>query len=218
MPSQTNDLTRETTRDRLTGSLVACPLIAILRGIETHEAAAHASVLYTAGFRVIEVPLNSPRPLDSIRAIRDALPADAIVGAGTVLRAADVRDVEEAGGQLIVMPHSDAEVIAAARERGMMTAPGVATPTEAFAALKNGADVLKLFPFEQLGASVLKAWRSVMPRDTALIPVGGVQPLDIGPLRATGASGFGLGSGLYKPGQGIEVTKSNALAYTHAVS
>jgi 2-dehydro-3-deoxyphosphogalactonate aldolase len=218
MQSPTNHLSRATTRARLTESLQACPLIAILRGIETHESAAHASVLYEAGFRVIEVPLNSPRPLDSIRAIRDALPADAIVGAGTVLRAADVRLVEEAGGQLIVMPHSDADVILAARERGMMIAPGVATPTEALAALKNGADVLKLFPFEQLGASVLKAWRSVMPRDTALIPVGGVQPADIRSLRATGASGFGLGSGLYKPGQGVDVTKSNALAYTTAAS
>ncbi len=116
------------------------------------------------------------------------------------------------------MPHSDPEVIAAARERGMMTAPGVATPTEAFAALKNGADVLKLFPFEQLGASVLKAWRLVMPRDTALIPVGGVRPVDIRSLRATGASGFGLGSGLYKPGQGVDVTTSNALAYMTAAS
>ncbi|WP_250518732.1 2-dehydro-3-deoxy-6-phosphogalactonate aldolase [Caballeronia sp. ATUFL_M1_KS5A] len=218
MQAPTNHRSRETTRARLTGSLKTCPLIAILRGIEAREAAAHGSVLYEAGFRVIEVPLNSPRPLDSIRAIRDALPADAIIGAGTVLRAADVRDVEEAGGQLIVMPHSDPVIIAAARERGMMTAPGVATPTEAFAALKNGADVLKLFPFEQLGASVLKAWRSVMPRETALIPVGGVQPVDIAWLRATGASGFGLGSGLYKPGQGVDVTKSNALAYMTATS
>jgi 2-dehydro-3-deoxyphosphogalactonate aldolase len=202
---------------KLNEALKAFPLIAILRGITVQEAADHANVLYEAGFRIIEVPLNSPRPLDSIHAIRRVLPADAVVGAGTVLRPEEVRDVKEAGGQLIVMPHGDADVIAAARESGLATAPGVATPTEAFAALKCGADALKLFPFEQLGPRVLKAWRSVMPADTALIPVGGVQPGDIEALRAAGASGFGLGSGLYAPGQSLAATKEKALAYSNAL-
>ncbi|GAB5097776.1 2-dehydro-3-deoxy-6-phosphogalactonate aldolase [Caballeronia sp. HLA56] len=217
MISISNDYSSAATRTRLAAALDACPLIAILRGIEAHEAVDHASVLYEAGLRVIEVPLNSPRPLESIEAIRRAMPEDALVGAGTVLRPSDVRDVKEAGGQLIVMPHSDAEIIAMAKASGLITAPGVATPTEAFAALRHGADVLKLFPFEQLGRSVLTAWRSVMPPECALIPVGGVQPADIAALMQDGASGFGLGSGLYKRGQNIKTTKEKSLAYQSAL-
>ncbi|WP_250527422.1 2-dehydro-3-deoxy-6-phosphogalactonate aldolase [Caballeronia sp. GAWG2-1] len=213
MNSASNDDSSTANRARFDIALEACPLIAILRGIEAKEAVDHANVLYEAGIRVIEVPLNSPRPMDSIGAIRRALPDDAIIGARTVLRLSDVRDVKEAGGQLIVMPHSDAKIIAASKASALMTAPGVATPTEAFAALEHGADVLKLFPFEQLGRAVLKAWRSVMPKSCALIPVGGVQPADIASLMQAGASGFGLGSGLYKPAQSIAATKESALAY-----
>ncbi|CAG9222517.1 2-dehydro-3-deoxy-6-phosphogalactonate aldolase [Paraburkholderia tropica] len=217
MNFESDDSPRLAIRSQLNAALNACPLIAILRGITVQDAAAHASVLYEAGFRIIEVPLNSPRPIDSIHAIRQALPADAIVGAGTVLRPHEVRDVQAGGGQLIVMPHGDPAVIETARECGLATAPGVATPTEAFAALNCGADVLKLFPFEQLGPRVLKAWRSVMPADTVLIPVGGVQPADIVSLTAAGANGFGLGSGLYKPGQSVGVTRENAQKYRHVI-
>ncbi len=189
-------------------------MIAILRGISPSEAASHANVLYQAGFRIIEVPLNSPRPLNSIAAIRGSLPNDTIVGAGTVLNQSEVKDVKEAGGELIVMPHSDKDVIAAAKKLEMTTAAGVATPSEAFAALKHGADVIKMFPFEQLGGPVLKAWRSVMPSGVALIPVGGIGPEDLADLTSVGATGFGLGSGLYKAGQDLETTRMRALAYS----
>lgn len=135
----------------LMAAFEACPLVAILRGITPADAADHGRALYEAGFRIIEVPLNSPNPFDSIAAIRQALPADAIIGAGTVLRGELVHDVKAAGGELIVMPHSDPEVVTTAKSLAMACAPGVATPTEAFIALKNGADVLKMFPAEQLG-------------------------------------------------------------------
>ncbi|MBN3789194.1 2-dehydro-3-deoxy-6-phosphogalactonate aldolase, partial [Burkholderia sp. Ac-20353] len=182
----------------------ACPLIAILRGITPAEAAAHGHALYEAGFRIVEVPLNSPDPFDSIAALRRALPDDAIVGAGTVLRPEYVDRVQDAGGALIVMPHSDGAVIRRARELGVASAPGVATPTEAFAALANGADVLKMFPAEQLGVTVVSAWRAVIDRAVPLVPVGGVTPDNMQPFVAAGASGFGLGSALYRPGQAAD--------------
>ena len=195
----------------------ACPLIAILRGITPREAATHAAVLYEAGFRVIEVPLNSPEPLRSIEAIVHALPQKAIVGAGTVMLSSDVDAVLAAGGQLIVMPHSDTEIVAAAKARRLASVPGVASPTEAFQALRFGADTLKMFPFEQLGAKVIKAWRAVLGSGVALIPVGGITPVDVGPLIRAGASGFGLGSALYKPGQAPAVTEANARAFVAAL-
>ena len=164
------------------------------------------SALYEAGFRIVEVPLNSPQPFDSIAAIRKALPADAIVGAGTVLHPSFVDDVKSAGGELIVMPHSDPEVVSAAKAQGLACAPGVATPNEAFIALKNGADVLKMFPAEQLGCQVVKAWRAVIAAEVPLVPVGGITPDNMGPFLSAGANGFGLGSALYKPGQSAAVT------------
>ncbi len=183
-----------------------CGLIAILRGVRPDEVAAIGVALYKAGFRVIEVPLNSPQPFDSIRLLRATLPADCLVGAGTVLSAAQVAEVKKAGGELIVMPHSDAKVIAAAKQLELACAPGVATLTEAFAALAAGADALKMFPAEQLGPVVLKAWRAVIPNEVALIPVGGITPANMAPFVAAGASGLGLGSALYKPGlSAIEV-------------
>ncbi|MEK2600584.1 2-dehydro-3-deoxy-6-phosphogalactonate aldolase [Burkholderia arboris] len=191
----------------------ACPLIAIMRGITPAEAADHGHALYEAGFRIVEVPLNSPDPFDSIAALRRALPDDAIVGAGTVLRAEYVDRVQDAGGALIVMPHSDAAVIRRARERGLASAPGVATPTEAFAALSNGADVLKMFPAEQLGVPVVKAWRAVIDRAVPLIPVGGIAPDNMEPFLSAGANGFGLGSALYRPGQSADTTAANARAF-----
>jgi 2-dehydro-3-deoxyphosphogalactonate aldolase len=191
----------------------ACRMIAIVRGIKPAEAAEHGRALYEAGFRIVEVPLNSPQPLESIAALREALPADAMIGAGTVLTPERVRDVREAGGQLIVMPHADTDVILAAKLQGMACVPGVATPTEAFAALKHGADALKMFPAEQLGPAVTKAWRAVIPPVVPLLPVGGVKPDNMGPQLSAGASGFGLGSALYTPGQDVAATRANAQAF-----
>jgi 2-dehydro-3-deoxyphosphogalactonate aldolase len=195
----------------------ACPLIAILRGVTPNDAAEHGQALYEAGFRIVEVPLNSPQPFDSIAAIRKVLPADAIVGAGTVLHASFVNEVKSAGGELIVMPHSDAEVISAAKAQGLACAPGVATPNEAFLALKNGADVLKMFPAEQLGCHVVKAWRAVIASEVPLVPVGGITPDNMGPFLTAGANGFGLGSALYKPGQSAVATSSHAKAYINGL-
>ncbi|WP_174616850.1 2-dehydro-3-deoxy-6-phosphogalactonate aldolase [Herbaspirillum sp. VT-16-41] len=191
-------------------------MIAILRGVRNAEAEAIGAALYDSGFRIIEVPLNSPDPLVSISALRKSLPADCIVGAGTVLKAAQVQQVKDAGGELIVMPHSDGAVIRAARDAGLYSAPGVATVTEAFAALDNGADVLKMFPAEQLGPQVVKAWRAVISRDIALLPVGGITPEGMAVFRAAGASGFGLGSALYTPGLSAEEVRQRAVAFVTA--
>ena len=197
-------------------SLARNGLIAILRGVRPEEAVAIGQVLYAAGFRLIEVPLNSPDPLRSIRALRDALPEDALLGAGTVLRPASCAEVATAGGQLVVMPHSDAAVIRAAKAAGLACAPGVATPTEAFAALAAGADVLKMFPAETLGPVGLKAWRAVLTPPIAVVPVGGILPESIASYRAAGASGFGLGSALYRAGDTPEQVAQQAKAFVDA--
>ncbi|NWF18277.1 2-dehydro-3-deoxy-6-phosphogalactonate aldolase [Pseudomonas reactans] len=191
-------------------------LIAILRGIRPDEAQAVGQVLYQAGFRVIEVPLNSPDPYTSIRTLRDSLPADCLIGAGTVLTPEQVEQVKAAGGQVIVMPHSDAKVLRAAKTAGLFLSPGVATPTEAFAALAEGADVLKLFPAEQMGPSVIKAWLAVLPAGTLLLPVGGITPDNMQVFTDAGAKGFGLGSGLFKPGMTVDQVASRAQAYVAA--
>ena len=197
-------------------AMAHCGLIAILRGITPAEAEAIGLELYAAGFRLIEVPLNSPDPLDSIRAMRAALPTDCLIGAGTVLDPEDCARVQQAGGELIVMPHSDAAVIRAAKALGMASCPGVATPTEAYAALAAGADVLKMFPAEQLGPAVLKAWRAVLRPPIALAPVGGITPDNIAIYAQAGASGFGLGSALYKPGLSAAQVGQNARAFIAA--
>jgi len=197
-------------------ALVENGLIAILRGLRPEEAPAIGDVLYKAGFRVIEVPLNSPQPYDSIRLLRQSLPADCLIGAGTVLTAQQVNLVKEAGGQVIVMPHSDAKVLRAAKEAGLFLSPGVATPTEAFAALAEGADVLKLFPAEQMSPAVVKAWLAVLPVGTVLIPVGGISPDNMGVFLEAGVKGFGLGSGLFKPGMSAADVAERANAYVSA--
>lgn len=191
-------------------------LIAILRGLQPQEAAAVGEVLYSAGFRVIEVPLNSPSPYESIRILRDALPADCLIGAGTVLSPEQVEQVKAAGGQVIVMPHSDAKVLRAAKAAGLYLSPGVATPTEAFAALAEGADILKLFPVEQMSPAVVKAWLAVLPAGTVLAPVGGITPDNMQAFIDAGVKGFGLGSGLFKPGMTPEQVAVNAKAYVAA--
>jgi len=197
-------------------AMAHCGLIAILRGITPAEAEPVGQALYAAGFRLIEVPLNSPDPLDSVRAMRAALPADCLIGAGTVLNPDDCARIRQAGGELIVMPHSDAAVIRAAKQLGMASCPGVATPTEAYAALAAGADVLKMFPAEQLGPAVLKAWRAVMRPPIALVPVGGITPDNLSSYAQAGASGFGLGSALYKPGLSANEVGQNARAFIAA--
>jgi 2-dehydro-3-deoxyphosphogalactonate aldolase len=176
------------------------PLVAILRGLTPQEAPAIGLALAEAGFRILEVPLNSPQPLESIALLARALGDRCLVGAGTVLTPRQVEDVKDAGGRLIVMPHADVDVIAAAHALGLRCTPGVATPTEAFAALRAGADALKLFPAEQLPPPVLKAWLSVLPRGTGVLPVGGITPERMAAYRDAGATGFGIGSALYAPG------------------
>ena len=202
--------------DMLKQALAQNGLIAILRGIRPDEAEAVGQVLYQAGFRVIEVPLNSPDPYTSIRTLRASLPADCLIGAGTVLLPEQVEQVKAAGGQVVVMPHSDAKVLRAAKAAGLFLSPGVATPTEAFAALAEGADVLKLFPAEQMGPSVIKAWLAVLPAGTLLLPVGGITPDNMQVFTDAGAKGFGLGSGLFKPGMTVDQVASRAQAYVAA--
>jgi len=191
-------------------------LVAILRGITPAEAAAIGDALFTAGIRIIEVPLNSPDPMASIRILREHLPAECLVGAGTVVTPAQVDDVRRAGGGLIVMPHSDPRVIRAALAARLATMPGVATPSEAFAALDAGVDALKMFPAELLGPAVLKAWRAVLPAATPLVPVGGITPEKLAGFVAAGATGAGLGSALYHPGATASDVAARASAFVEA--
>ena len=192
------------------------PLIAILRGVTPEQALPVGMALAEAGFRVIEVPLNSPQPLHSIGLLARELGDECLVGAGTVISAAQVAEVADAGGRLIVMPHGDAAVIRAAKSQGLLCAPGVATPTEGFAALAAGADALKLFPAELLGPPVLKALRAVFANDVLCVPVGGITPQNLAAYAAAGVNGFGLGSALYKPGMTVAQVKANALAFVQA--
>jgi 2-dehydro-3-deoxyphosphogalactonate aldolase len=192
------------------------PLVAILRGIDPDEAVAIGQVLVEVGFRVLEVPLNSPQPLRSIAALAGAFGERAVVGAGTVLDPADVERVAAAGGRLIVMPHADGAVIRAAKAHTLWCVPGVATPTEAFGALAAGADALKMFPAEALPPAVVKAWRAVLPTEVWLLPVGGITPERMAPYVAAGANGFGLGSALYQRDSTPAATAARARAFAAA--
>ena len=192
------------------------PLVAILRGITPEEAVPVGEALAAAGFRIVEVPLNSPRPFESIRLLGRALGPGVLVGAGTVTSPAQVAEVAMAGGRLVVMPHGDPAVVRAAKSTGLLCAPGISTPTEGFAALANGADALKLFPAELLTPAVLRALRSVFPRGTRFLPVGGITPETMAPYVAAGAAGFGLGSALYGPGAGAAEVGDRARAFADA--
>jgi 2-dehydro-3-deoxyphosphogalactonate aldolase len=183
-----------------TSWLEPLPLVAILRGVRPEEAAAIGRALAEEGFRIIEVPLNSPNPFDSIGRLAAALGDGVLVGAGTVVDPADVPRVAGSGGRLVVAPNADQGVVAAARESGMHALPGFATPTEAFAMSAAGADGLKLFPAEASPPAVLKAMKSVLPAGLPILPVGSITPEAMADYRTAGAAGFGLGSALYRAG------------------
>ena len=188
------------------------PLVAILRGLEPDQALPIGQALVDAGWRLIEVPLNSPRPLDSIAALAGACP-QALVGAGTVLAAAAVHAVHAAGGRLVVAPNFNPEVLRAALQLDMVCLPGVMTPTEAFAALAAGASGLKLFPGEMVPPSALRALRAVLGAAPLLLPVGGITTHNMAAYRAAGASGFGIGSALFRPGMTPEQVRDRATEF-----
>ena len=194
------------------------PLVAILRGLEPARAAEVGRTLFAAGFRLLEVPLNRPGALDCIASLTALALPGVLVGGGTMLSVADVDAVHAAGGRLMVAPNCDPQVIAHAAALGMLTAPGIATPTEAFAALRAGAQALKLFPAESIGLSGLKALLSVLPAGTPLWPVGGVTPQSIEPWLRAGATGFGIGSQLFRPGMSLAAVADAARAFVAAWS
>ena len=195
-----------------------CPLIAILRGVRPDEVEAIGEALVEGGIRIIEVPLNSPDPLDSIARLVARMNGRALVGAGTVLQIEQVEQVRAAGGQLIVSPSTKPIVIAATVAAGMISCPGYFTPSEAFAALDAGAHALKLFPAEAASPAVVRAQRAVLPKNVRLIVVGGVGPDKMAPWIEAGADGFGLGSGIYRPGQDATTTLDHARAFTAALA
>jgi 2-dehydro-3-deoxyphosphogalactonate aldolase len=184
----------------LSSYLARCPLVAILRGVRPTEVAAIATALETAGFAIVEVPLNSPDPLASIATLARDFGDRLLIGAGTVMTDSQVADIARAGGRLIVTPHADPAITRAAKAHGLLAVPGFFTPAEAFAMLAAGADALKLFPAEAASPAVLRALRAVLPKDTAVLPVGGIDATNIPAWRAAGAAGFGIGSAIYKPG------------------
>ena len=191
----------------------ACPLIAILRGIKPEEAEAVGAAILDAGIRIIEIPLNSPDPLGSIRRLSIGLGDRALIGAGTVLDPDQVAEVKDAGGRLIVSPNTNVEVIEETRSAGLISSPGFLTPSDAFDALEAGAHALKLFPAEAASPTVLRSLKAVLPVHVPVIVVGGITPDSMEPWLHAGADGFGLGGGLYKPGQSPAETAEKARAY-----
>ncbi len=197
--------------------LTAMPLVAILRGVGPEEAVAVTTAVLDAGIRIIEIPLNSPDPFASIAAVASHCGTQALIGAGTVTDTADVGRLRDAGGRLLVMPHADPAIIGAGRRAGLIVVPGVLTPTEAFAARAAGATALKLFPAEIATPRGLGALRAVLPPDMALLPVGGIEPESIAGYWNRGAAGFGLGSGLYRPGRSAADVAARARHYVSAL-
>lgn len=204
-------------RELLHRYLDECPLIAIVRGMSPDEAEAIGEAIQQSGIRIIEVPLNSPDPLVSIERLAKTFGDSMLVGAGTVLSVDQVARVRDAGGRIIVSPNTNADVIAASADAGLVSSPGYFTPSEAFAAIGAGATALKLFPAEAATPSVLKAHLAVLPREVPLMVVGGVKPDNMRSWLDAGAAGFGLGSGLYKPGQSAAETLEKARAYVAGV-
>ena len=189
-----------------------CPIVAILRGVRPDEVEAIGDALVGAGVRILEVPLNSPEPVESVRRLAARFGERALVGGGTFRREAEVDAVARAGGRLLVTPHADPALVRAAKAHGMVTMPGFLTPAEAFALLDAGADALKLFPAEAGGPAMLRALRAVLPAGTPLLPVGGVDAASLPNWRAAGAAGYGCGSSLYKPGDTPELVARKAAA------
>jgi 2-dehydro-3-deoxyphosphogalactonate aldolase len=200
-------------RQLLRRYLDECPLIAIIRGVTPDEVEAIGEAIHDGGIRIVEVPLNSPEPLKSIERLAARFGERMLVGGGTVFTPANVEDVQAAGGRIIVSPHTNPGVIRATVAAGMVSCPGYFTPTEAFAALDAGATALKLFPAEAASPAVLAAQMAVIPRDVPMIMVGGIKPDNMRPWIDAGAAGFGLGGGLYKPGQSPAETLAKARAY-----
>ena len=194
-----------------------CPLVAIIRGVAPREAESIGDALYEAGIRIIEVPLNSPDPLSSIKRLATKFGDRVLVGAGTVLKADDVARVRDAGGRIIVSPDTNPGVISAAAAASLVSSPGYFTPSEAFAAIRAGANALKLFPAEAASPAVLKAQLAVIPKNIPVLAVGGIRPDNMRPWLDAGASGFGLGGGLYQPGQSPEETLAKARAYVEGL-
>lgn len=197
--------------------LAECPLIAIIRGVRSDEAEAIGGAIIDAGIRIVEVPLNSPDPFLSIERLAKRFGDDALIGAGTVLDPEDVKRTARAGGRIIVSPSTDAAVIRDTWDEGLVSSPGFFTLSEAFTALKAGAHALKLFPAEAASPAVLKAIKAVLPAEAPLIVVGGIRPDTMRPWTEAGARGFGLGSGVYKPGQSAAEVAANARAYVAGV-
>ena len=194
------------------------PLIAILRGIKPTEVVDVAEILIEKDIKIIEIPLNSPDPIRSIELLTHYFENHAIIGAGTVLDEASIRSIAEAGAKLVVMPNGNGIVVKAAKDRGLIAIPGIATPSEAFAMIEAGADALKLFPAEGIPPSVLKAMKAVLPSTVPILPVGGITPEKMNDYLKAGAIGFGLGSALYKPGMTLRDIRKNAEAFNQALT
>ncbi len=196
--------------------LARCPLVAILRGVRPDEVTDIAAALAEAGVAIVEIPLNSPEPLDSIARLTRAFGERLLIGAGTVMTEAQVADIAAAGGRLIVTPHADASIVRAAKAHGLLAVPGFFTPAEAFAMLAAGADGIKLFPAEAAGPAVLRALRAVLPPGTQVLPVGGIDTANMAGWLVAGAAGFGIGSSIYRPGDTPAVVASKARALVGA--
>lgn len=195
---------------RFNAEFAKLPLVAILRGLQPQEAVAVGQALVQSGITLLEVPLNSPQPLQSIALLRQAFP-QAVVGAGTVLTVAQVAEVHAAGGQMVVSPNFNAEVVHESCRLGLVSLPGILTPTEAFAALAAGANALKIFPAELASPAFVKALLAVLPAGTRLLPVGGIGAANLPAWRAAGAAGFGMGSSLFRPGKAAAQVAEDAL-------
>jgi len=198
-------------------AFASCPLVAILRGVRPDEAVSIGEELVAAGISLIEVPMNSPDPLDSVARLVEALGERAVIGAGTVLTVDQVAALRDAGGRMVISPNANLEVIRASAAAGLVSLPGIATPSEAFAAIEAGATALKLFPAEAASPAVLNAMRAVLPGGIRVLPVGGITPEAMAQWRGAGAAGFGLGSALYRPGTTAAEVGERARAFVVAL-